>query len=109
VEDRGHYNRSTLRYPSDPTDTAYSLTAPLIAPAKRGGHKRRVLLYGVTDILRTECQCSARPKDRPKRSTVNGSFRRWDWDGTLGRIHHALHALCRDHRHPGPADADHPS
>jgi hypothetical protein len=21
---------------------------------------------------------------------------RWEWDGTLGRIHHALHVLCRE-------------
>ena len=27
---------------------------------------------------------------------VNDYFRRWDWDGTLARIHHALYVRCRD-------------
>ena len=35
------------------------------------------------------------PKDLPPRSTVNDYFRRWDEDGTLGRIHHALYVKCR--------------
>jgi len=36
------------------------------------------------------------PKDLPPRSTVNDYFRRWDHDGTLGRIHHALYVKCRE-------------
>ena len=36
------------------------------------------------------------PKDLPPRSTVNGYFAQWDYDGTLDRIHHALYVKCRE-------------
>jgi transposase len=36
------------------------------------------------------------PKDLPPRSTVNHYFCRWDHDGTLGRLHHALYVRCRE-------------
>ena len=100
VENRGRYDRSKLRYPSDLTDAEWSVIARLIPPAKRGGNKRTVVVRevvnGVMYILSTGCQWSALPKDLPPRSTVNDYFRRWDWDGTLGRIHHALYVLCRE-------------
>ena len=99
-ENRGRYDRSGLRYPSDLTDAEWRLIAPLIPPAKRGGNKRTVVVRevvnGVMYILSTGCQWSALPKDLPPRSTVNDYFRRWDWDGTLERIHHALYVLCRE-------------
>jgi transposase len=38
----------------------------------------------------------ALPKDLPPRSTVDDYFRRWDWDGTLDRIHHVLYVKCRE-------------
>ena len=41
-ENRGRYDRSQLRYPSDLTDEEWTLVEPLIAPAKRGGNKRTV-------------------------------------------------------------------
>jgi hypothetical protein len=34
--------------------------------------------------------------DLSPRSTVNDYFRRWDWDGALERIHHALYVACRE-------------
>jgi transposase len=36
------------------------------------------------------------PKDVPPRSTVDDYFRRWDHDGTLERIHHALFVQGRE-------------
>jgi transposase len=27
---------------------------------------------------------------------LRGYFLRWEWDGTLGRIHHALYVQCRE-------------
>jgi transposase len=36
------------------------------------------------------------PKDLPPRSTVNDYFKRWEHDGTLTRIHHALYVKCRE-------------
>jgi len=99
-ENRARYDRSKLRYPSDLTDAEWALIAPLIPPAKRGGNKRTVVVRevvnGVLHILSTGCQWSALPKDLPPRSTANDYFRRWDWDGTLERVHHALYGLCRE-------------
>ncbi len=47
-------------------------------------------------ILSTGCQWRAIPKDLPARSTLYDYFDRWNWDGTLGRIHEALYVKCRE-------------
>jgi transposase len=99
-ENRGRYDRSKLRYPSDLTDEEWSLIAPLIPRAKRGGNKRTVVVRDVVNglmyILSTGCQWASLPKDLPPRSTVNDYFCRWNYDGTLDRIHHALYLRCRE-------------
>jgi transposase len=99
-ENRARYDRSKLRYPSDLTDEEWALIRPLIPPAKRGGNKRTVdvrdVVNGVMFILTTGCQWAAMPKDLPPRSTVNDYLRRWDYDGTLDRIHHTLYVACRE-------------
>src|SRR6202035_5385847 len=110
-ENRGRYDRSRLRYPSDLTDEEWALVEPLIAPAKRGGNKRTVdvreVVNGLMYVLSTGCQWRAIPKDLPPRSTVHGYFDLWTWDGTLDRIHHALHVQCRElaNREPSPSAA----
>src|SRR5919199_3508362 len=97
---RGRYDRSKLRYPSDLTDAEWALVEPLIPPAKRGGRKREVdvrqVLDGTLYVLATGCQWRALPKDLPPRSTVHGYLTLWAWDGTLGRLHHALFVLARE-------------
>ena len=59
-ENRGRYDRSKLRYPSDLTDDEWALIGPLIPPAKRGGNKRTVVERSIVDglmyILSTGCQ-----------------------------------------------------
>jgi transposase len=99
-KNRGRYNRSKLRYPSDLTDEEWALVAPEIPPAKGGGNKRTVDIRGVVNglmyVLSTGCQWRAIPKDRPPRSTVHDYFDLWDYDGTLDRIHHALYMRCRE-------------
>ena len=99
AENRARYDRSRLRYPSDLTDAEWALVEPLIPPAKRGGNKRTVdmreVVNGLMYVLSTGCQWAALPKDLAPRSTVHDYFARWDWDGTLGRIHHALYVQCR--------------
>jgi transposase len=99
-ENRDRYDRSKLRYPSDLTDPEWALLGPLIPPAKRGGNKRtvdvRAVVNGLLYILSTGCQWAALPKDLPARSTDNDYVRRWDDDGTLDRIHHALYVQCRE-------------
>jgi transposase len=99
-ENRGRYDRGKLRYPSDLTDEEWAFIAPVIPPAKRGGGKRTVnvreVVNGLMYVLSTGCQWRAMPKDLPPRSTVNGYFALWDYDGTLDRIHHALYVKCRE-------------
>jgi transposase len=100
TENRPRYDRDRLRYPSDLTDAEWSLVAPLIPPAKRGGRKRdvdiRQVVNGLMYVLSTGCQWRYLPKDLPPKSTVHGYFTRWNHDGTLGRIHHALYVQCRE-------------
>ena len=100
AENRAHYDRSRLRYPSDLTDEEWGLIEPCIPPAKRGRNKRTVNLREVANglmyILSTGCQWRAIPKDLPPRSTLYDYFDLWGWDGTLERIHHALYVECRE-------------
>jgi len=100
AQNRGRYDRSRLRYPSDLTDEEWAYVAPHIPPAKRGGNKRHVdvreVMNGILYVLSTGCQWRAIPKDLPPRSTVYDYFELWSWDGTLERIHHALYVACRD-------------
>ena len=100
VENRGRYDRSRLRYPSDLTDAEWSLIKLLIPRAKRGGNKRTVnvreVVNGLMYVLSTGCQWAAIPKDLPPRSTVNYYFKRWEHDRTLDRLHHALYVACRE-------------
>ena len=100
MKNRGRYDRSKLRYPSDLTDEEWALTGPLIPPAKRGGNRRTVnereVINGLMYVLSTGCQWRAIPKDLPPRSTVYDYFDLWSWDGTLDRIHDALYARCRE-------------
>lgn len=97
---RARYDRSRLRYPSNVTDEEWSLIAPRLPPAKRGGNKRTVDLREITNglmyILSTGCQWRAIPKDLPPRSTLYEYFDLWSWDGTLDRIHRTLYVECRE-------------
>jgi transposase len=99
IANRGRYDRSLLRYPSDLTDDEWKLVEPLIPPAKRGGDKRTVnlreVVNGLMYILSTGCQWRAIPKDLPPRSTLYDYFDLWSWDGTLDAIHHDLYVRCR--------------
>ena len=100
AENRGRYDRSQLRYPSDLTDEEWVHVEPLIPPAKRGGNRRHVevrkVVNGLMDVLSTGSQWRAIPKDLPPRSTLYDYFDLWGWDGTLERIHEALYPKCRE-------------
>ena len=91
AQNRGRYDRSQLRYPSDLTDDEWARVAPLIPPAKRGGNKRHVdvleVINGITYIVSTGRQWRAIPKDVPARSTLFDYLDLWSYDGTLDRIH----------------------
>ncbi len=100
AKNRGRYDRSALRYPSDLTDEEWALVEPLIPPARRGGNRRHVdvreVMNGIMYVLSTGCQWRAIPKDLPPRSTVHDYLDLWSQDGTLDRIHHALYMECRE-------------
>jgi transposase len=100
AENRGRYDRSKLRYPSDLTNEEWQLIEPLIPPGKSGGGKRTVIMREVVNglmyILSTGCQWRAVPKDLPPKSTIYEYFDLWTYDGTLKRIHHALYEQCRE-------------
>ena len=100
AEQRQVHERAGLRYPSDLTDAEWALVEPFIPPAKRGGCKRTVevreVLNGIFYILATGCQWRALPKDLPPKSTVYDYLSLWTWDGTLGRLHHALFIQVRE-------------
>jgi len=100
TKNRGRYDRSKLRYPSDLTDEEWALIEPMIPPAKRGGGKRtqdmREVVNALMYVLSTGCQWRAIPKDLPPRSTVYGYFDLWTWDRTLDRMHAALYERCRE-------------
>jgi transposase len=99
-EHRAAADRGGLRYPSDLIDAEWALVAPLIRPARRGGRPRTVdvreVLNAIFYVLWTGCQWKALPKDFPPRSTVWEYLDLWQWDGTLGRIHHALYVEVRE-------------
>jgi transposase len=111
VENRARYDRSQLRYPSDLTDEEWAYAKAEIPRAKPGGNKRTVdvrqVMNGLMYVLSTGCQWRAIPKDLPPRSTVNHYFCRWQDDGTLDRLHHALYVRCREQagREAGPTAA----
>ena len=73
---------------------------PLIPRAKHGGRPREVdvreIINGLLYILSTGCQWRQIPKDLPPRGTLYEYFKRFDWDGTLLRINHALFMRCRE-------------
>ena len=100
TENRPRYNRDKLRYPSDLTDEEWAEIAPLIPPAKRGGRKREVdvreVLNGVMYVLSTGCGWRYIPRDLPPRSTLFDYFQRWEYDGTLHKIHYDLYQKCRE-------------
>ena len=98
-KNRGRYDRSRLRYPSDLTDEEWTLVEPLIPPAKRGGNRRHVVVREVVNglmyILSTGCQWRGDRQGPAAALDALRLFRPWGWDGTLDRIHDALYAQCR--------------
>ena len=100
AETRRTYDRKGLRYPTDMTDAEWELARPFVDVAQSRSGQRRVdlreVLNAVFYILGTGCQWRALPKDLPPRSTVHDYFVRWQCDGTLGRLHHALYEQARE-------------
>jgi putative transposase len=68
-------------YPSDLSDHAWALLAPLIPPAKPGGRPRRwemrLILDGIFSVVRTGCAWRYVPRADPPWPTVDQYFRLW--------------------------------
>ncbi len=101
AENPPHVRPQGPRYPTDVTDPEWELALPFVDIAHRGpGRQRRVVLREVLNavfyVLGTGCQWRALPKDLPPRSTVHDYFVRWQCDGTLRRLHHALYEQARE-------------
>ena len=98
-------------YPSDLTDAQGEELAPLLPPAKPGGHPRTVemreVINGILYMLRRGCPWRMMPHDLPPWGTAWGYFRRWRKDGTWQRIHEALRPRVREAegREPTPSAA----
>src|SRR5258708_29839700 len=92
-KNRGRYDRSKLRYPSDLTDAEWALVEPSIPPARRGGNKRHVdvreVMNGIMYVLSTGCQWRARPKNFPPRPARAHSLALWRDDRAPARTRHA--------------------
>ena len=56
----------------------------------------REVVNGVMYVLSTGCQWRYIPKDLPPRSTLHDYLTRWNYDGTIEKIHYALYVQCRE-------------
>lgn len=76
------------------SDGEYAVIADLFpSEAKRGGQWKdhRQVLNGIFWILHTGAQWRELPERYGKWQTVYGRFRRWQGDGTIGRVLERLH------------------
>jgi putative transposase len=86
-------------YPSDLTDAEWAIVAPLIPPAKPGGHPRRVDMRQILNALfsqqRTGCQWRYLPKEYPPWPTVWTYVRQWRRNGAWETLHTTLRETLR--------------
>ncbi len=98
-------------YSSDLTDAQWQRIAPLIPPAKPGGHPRTVDIRAILNAIfyRTKAGCQWRnlPHDLPPWGTAAGYYRIWRRAGVWETIHDALREQVRIKagREPTPSAA----
>jgi putative transposase len=108
---RANRQLSLHSYRSRLTDQEWARLAPLLPPAKPGGHPRttdlRAVINAILYLDRTGGQWRALPHDFPPWSTVWSYFRTWRNDGTWERLHTALREQTRvkQGREPTPSAA----
>jgi putative transposase len=97
---RVEHRRKSSRYPSDLTEQEWSLLAPLLPPAKRGGRPRttsmRAVVNAILYIASSGCQWRMLPKDFPPMTTVQGYFYDWRSSGLWQKINHLLVIAARE-------------
>jgi putative transposase len=88
------------RYPTDLTDTEWTILAPLIPAAKPGGRPRttemREVVNAILYSLRSGCQWRMLPTDFPPHQTVYHYFRTWRCAGIWERMHDTLRGDLRE-------------
>ena len=98
-------------YPSDLTDTEWTILKPLIPAPKPGGrpprHDRREIVNAIRYVLRGGIAWRALPHEYPPWQTVYHYFRCWRLDGTWERVHSHLreHVRVRAGRSANPTAA----
>lgn len=96
-------------YPSDLTDAQWAKIERHLSPAEPDGRPRahcpRELLNAICYVVRAGCDWRMLPHDLPPWQTVYWYFRRWQADGSLARLHTALHLdlRLRAGREPEPS------
>jgi putative transposase len=93
---------SKRSYSTDLSDAQWEILAPLIPPAKPGGHPRTSEMRGICNaifyVLKTGCQWNLLPRDFPAPSTVYFYYRRWHKRGVWEQINHCLRNAVRQQR-----------
>lgn len=99
---------NTQLYPSDLTDSQWTIIQEMIPPAKSGGRPRsldmRKVVNAILYVVVGGIQWRMLPKQYPKWSSVYCYFRGWKRSGTWKRIHDTLRAQVRQRagRHKQP-------
>ena len=86
-------------YPSDLSDAEWAILAPLVPPAKPGGHPRvveiREIVNGILYALRAGGDWRMLPHDFPPYNTVYGYFRDWRRAGVWEMMNATLRERVR--------------
>jgi putative transposase len=89
----------TTRYPTDLSDAAWTLLAPLLPPPLQGGRPRttevRAILNAIFYLLRTGCQWRLLPREFPAWGTVYHYFRTWKNTGVWTGIQRTIYEQVR--------------
>jgi putative transposase len=87
-------------YDTDLTDARWEILRPLLPPAPGGGRPRttdtREVLNAIFSHLRAGGAWELLPHDFPPPGTVYEYYSKWRRDGTIERIHDALHRAVRE-------------
>jgi len=77
----------------------WEILAPLIPPAKSGGHPRttdmREICNAIYYHLKTGCQWNMLPGDFPPSATVYSYYRKWQRKGVWEKLNHTLRGQVR--------------
>ena len=86
-------------YPSDMSDTQWTVIRPLIPPGKSGGRPRNIHMRGIINailyIVRGGVSWRMLPKEYGSWQTVYGYFRKFQREGIWQQIHDTLRKKVR--------------